>query len=365
MNLDCVVNGGSSIQQPQGMYYQLKDLIEHFTVRRVVIGVTSDQLIGSHISTQGNLIVCDRLSLKNKLMLAKETLPGQNILYLLNCYRYRDNITDIQKISEKKQRVRDNNYVDNSSRKEYYADTGFVYSKESIPTGNVPYKIGTTFKTDRVNDRKLFFLEECIRLCQENNIPVALVSGMTTVMRMQIIKGYQDAVDYYQELADRYGIPYYNLNYLKGREEFLPDEMMMDYNHTNGEGAEIVSSMFADILNKADRGEDVSDLFYEDLDDFEKDVHRVSGLGVEIKENKKANTAHVVINSTQNKDVRPEYRIEISVDDGDYEEISGWGEETERDLSLPEGGKRTLRVTARLDEADEKPAWQVCSLSAR
>lgn len=48
--------------------------------------------------------------------------------------------------------------------------------------------------------------------------------------------GYQDAVDFYNNYAEENGIVYYNLNYLKGREEIFPDSVMHDDNHLNGEG---------------------------------------------------------------------------------------------------------------------------------
>ncbi len=360
MGLHGVVNAGSSSQQIFGSYHLLKDLIERLHPKRVFICVTFDELLETKSeSVQAKLLVLDRLSLLNRIHMLIDCFEGNERLYALKAYRFRNNFSpNILKNIQEKKKILENNYKSYGELDEYYADTGFVYSTKSCETGNIPIKGYDTFSRGDLLDSKLGYLDKCIQLCVDNGIKVELLTGPTTMMRVYNVKGYQDAVDFYKEYAALKGINYYNLNYLKGREEFLPDELMYDYNHLNGAGAYVVSKRFASILNLADNGEDVSKFFYNDLSELKADTYRIVAVEGSFRYEDNG-MAHVTVNSLQNEEMPPSYRIEYVSDDDENEVVVDWTQETEFDIPLTK--ERNFKVLIRASARKEgiKEAYQL------
>ena len=366
LGTNCVVNAGSSAQPICGTYYQLKDLVERLHPENVVIGVTWDGIVGdAKPNQQSMLIVYDRLSVSNKIEFSFTNFKTKNLLYCLRPYRYKDNMSwEILKDNyEEKQKLIYNSYVAdrNQDQDQYYSDKGFVYFTHSCKTGNVDIRETGIFSTELVAEDKLDYLDACVKLCQEHDIPVYLVSGMSTMMRLYSIENYQEAVDFYTMYAEEKGIIYHNLNYLLDREEIFPDEMMLDYNHLNGEGAYRVSKIYAEILKKDMQNIDTSDYFYEDFDDLKKDVHRIVAVKGDITmDETDIGLAHVVITSLQNEDITPQYQLEISKNDGEnYEAVVEWTEESEWDISVPTGQEYMIKVRAKTGNEGDAEAYQI------
>lgn len=350
-NVDCVLNAGSSSQPICGTYYELKDLVERVHPQKVYIGVTVDQLTENPAENlQGRLIVYDRLNLKNRFLMGLKCFNFEEREYFLNAYRYKDRLTKkkIKKHLKKVKKLKAANYKDNPKKNEYYADKGFVYNKDSFKTGTMKITEGADFSDDLIIKENLTYLDKCVDLCKKNNIEVHLVSGVTTVMRMYVSAGYQKSVDFYTEYAKKKGIRYYNLNFLKDREKNLPDEMMHDYNHLNGEGANITSEIFAEIVKKEEAGEDISSYFYKDLDDFKKDVKRIVAVNADIQEDKdKENVLHLQLTSLQNDDVKPRYRVSVRYSKGEnYQVLSDWNESKKAEVKVAKKSGYTIRVEA-------------------
>ncbi len=351
-NVNGVINAGSSSQPICGTYYQLKDLIERVHPGRVYIGVTIEQLTTDpEEDLQGRLIVYDRLSLKNKFLMGLNGFSLSEKRYLFDTYRFKDRFdkkTIISNLDAKKE-LAVSDYCSYSEDSEYYADMGFVYSYNTYATGTIPITTAPgDFSDDLILADCLHYLDLCIDLCRKNNIDVNLVSGVTSVMRMYNSDGYQAAVDFYQEYASSKGIKYYNLNYLKNREEIVPDELMHDYNHVNGEGAYVVSDIFADIVLKEEAGEDISNYFYNNLDEFKKVVKRIVAVGAEIQEDsEKNNVFHIHMQSLQNDNIKPIYRVLIKHSASDsFEVISGWTSNPDIEIEVAEEAGYVIRVEA-------------------
>lgn len=349
LGVDCVVNAGSSAQPICGTYYQLKDLIERLHPRRVFLGVTWDQAI-TNADLQEKLIVLDRLSLRNRLLMAVNCFSIEEMRYLSGTYRFKDNFT-LEKIKsniDSKNNLISNGFNSFSKKDEYYADTGFVYSYATFDQGNIPLKKMGGFSAEKTKDSNMHYLDACIELCQQNNIEVSLVVGVTSMMRLYMIGNYQDAVDFYSSYAQNHSIPFYNLNYLVGREEFLPDSCMHDSNHVNGEGAHIVTAKLAEILNQSAEGKDISGFFYENLDELKKDVHRIVAVKADITADPDSeNHLFITISSAQNDDVEPVYRVLLrrSGEDG-FEVLRDWSPQAQLDLQLADTEGATLRIEA-------------------
>jgi hypothetical protein len=350
-NVGCVVNAGSSSQPLCGTYYQLKDLIERVHPRKVYIGVTLDSLtstVGN--SLRGRLIVYDRLSLKNKILMGLNCFSLKEKAYLFNTYRFKNRFNKKTIMSNMKaiSKLKASNYNSYSKTSEYYADKGFVYNYDTYVTGTIPIKGAEDFSEELIIEEYLHYLDSCIELCKNNNIEVNLVSGVTSVMRMYASTGYQPAVDFYNSYALKNGIKYYNLNYLKNREHLIPDELMHDYNHVNGKGAYVVSALFANLVKREDNGEDISSFFYNSLADFKQDVKRIVAVGAEITiDGKDKNYRHIKMQSLHNDDVKAQYRVSIKYPGSDkYKILSDWSVNSDFDVRIKEKSGYIIKVEA-------------------
>lgn len=361
LNLGCVVNAATAGQPIRGTYYAVKDMIERFHPEQMVIGVVWNGLNGGN-GMQGRLVVYDRLSLKNKFLMAVNSFTPEELPYVSAIYRFRDNFTFNQ---IRKNLARKNNLNDPDYENHY---NGFVYRTGSIPNGNVKIDVnGAGFNPEKVKDANLECLDGMIEMCQKNGIKVTLVSGITSVMRMYGLKNYQGAVDFYTEYAKKHNVKYYNLNYLMDRETILPDEMMRDTNHTNGDGAMIATEKLAEVMAMEARGEDTSSCFYANLDEFKKSVHRIVAVKASIEADAQDPAVqHIRVTSLQNDDVQPVYRVlHRNTEEEEYRVVQDWTPETETSVRLEGEAGGTLRVEAGSADGTLGQAFQEYKLKAK
>ena len=360
LDMECVINAASSSQPICASYYQLKYLVKKFHPENVVLGLTWNQF-HSKPNQQSMLIVYDRLPLAEKMEFALNCFEGENLLYALYPYRFRINLSDIESIYEGKQNLVAHNYEPNREKNEYYADTGFVYTTTSYETGTMPINGSGTFSEEKIREVNLAYLDACVELCKENNIKLHLVTAPSTMMRMYRIENYQGATDYFTKYAEENGLTYHNLNYLVDREQILPDELMYDYNHVNGEGAYVTSEIYADILKKDWAGIDTSEYFYDDLEEMKESVNRIVAVGADISfDENNSRLAHIEMESLQNDDVIPYYQIEISVDEGEtFVPLVEWTQEAVFDIELSVEEEYELKVRAMTGRDGDAEAYQI------
>lgn len=344
--MKCVLNAGSVLQPYAATYYLLKDLVERMHPDRVYLHAVIDDLPEN---LNKRLIVLDRLSFKNKILMALDCFDPEEMLYFIKTYRYGNqlNIEQIRENVRKKSALKNTGEHQPTDLFEYYVGNGFVYNSFQYPAGTMPTNVGSVFTVDEVFEEKMKYFDACLKLCEENNIEVGIVTGITSVARMYASTRYQEATDFYKSYAEANGIKYYNLNYMRERETLIPDELMLDYNHCNGEGARIASEFFAQIVKKEEAGEDVSQYFYRDLDDFKKSVKRIVAVGAEISEGERENTVHISIKSLHNDDVTPLYRVLIcGENENEYSAAQDWTRESELEIELGDAPSYMIKVEA-------------------
>lgn len=360
LGLDCVINAGSSSQPIGATYWQLKDLLERFHPRHVVLGVTWGQLTTEQ-SLQGALLVYDRLRGMNRLRYAADCLWDEGgLLYTLYPYRFRSNLGKAGSIYAEKRALSAADYApDISAGTEYYAGKGFIYSRRAAKPGNIGISHPGGFSEDAVRPESLRYLDGCVALCREAGATLSLVTGPTSLMQLYYLENYQGAVDFYERYAAEHGLVYHNLNYLRDRETLLPDTLMHDYNHVNGEGAYVVSRLYAEILERDLQGTGTDGFFYRDLEELKAGVNRIAAVGAEITP-ESPGRVHIRIVSLQNRDILPRYRVELSEDGGEhYETAVDWTVDTDLDVAVPEEADYRLRITAGAETGGAGEAWQV------
>lgn len=365
LNQDCVIVAGTAEQPVCGTYYLTKDYVEKYHPKHVVIGVTWNMLLDEPVA-HGKAIVYDRLSLKNKILFAQECFREDKLL-MLKAVRYKGNIYNLPAITDEKKRAKANGYLKYNSSDEYYSDKGFVYTYHFFDEGNIPiYDTGPfCYSNDRISEENLTYLHKCVDLCTMQGIKVSLVTAPMSMPQLYNIEGYQDSIVFFSEFAEEKGISYYNLNYLRGREELLTDDKMRDRAHVNAKGAKTISEIYADILLKEKNGEDVSHYFYRDLDELKQDVHRIVGVLADIsyqEDSQDSNrVAHLTFKSLHNEDVVPYYRVEVRYGQGEYEVVSDWSAEEEVDIQISADTGYDIKVRAKTGIAGGKEAYQIYS----
>lgn len=360
LNMDCVVNAGTSAQPMSATYYQLKNMIKEFHPETVVIGLSWNRL--SMTNLQGRLIVYDRLTDLTKLQYVISCFDMKERLYLLYSYRYRENLDRLEEVYNDKQKLIRSNYGIHVNGNEYYADNGFVYSYDSFDNGNISMewhgKLAFS-EEEIVKKENLEYLDACVKLCKDNNIHLYIVTTPISMAMIYSVKNYQGAIDFYKKYAKDNGLIYHDLNFLKNREKIIPDCMMRDDTHLNGKGAHIISDSYAEILQKDLKGIDTSYYFYDDLDEMKYNVNRVVSVDAEITiEN---GNAHIETRSLQREGVIPFYRIEISENGEDFKVICDWTHDSIFDIELPDIKGILIKVKAKTgnEREFEAEAFQI------
>ena len=326
LGLDCVFNGSSGLQPIESSYYMLKELINRYHPKYAIVALSWDELFNNN-STLAKVIVYDRLTGLNKLeYLWNAFTPDEYLNTISLCYRFRDNFNRdfIPANIKEKFDLYKNNYSERLSYPDLYKDNGFIYSYQS---GDIPNYGAIVFDPGAIDTKKAAYLEKITELCRQEQVKLFLVSAPTTIMTLYRVENYQLAVDYYLNFAEKHGLNYVNLNYLQEREDWLPDKLMFDFNHVNGEGAEIVSEKYAKYLKTILSGEEAPDIFYKNLTDLQAEVHRIIAVGADISITNLH--ASVKISSRQTDEITPLYRVHFSQDDENYIPLTDWTSETD------------------------------------
>ena len=115
-----------------------------------------------------------------------------------------------------------------------------------------------TFRPDQEQ-----LLRDCVALCREKGARVIFV--VTPLSDHTLIRYYDLAQisEHCLALAKELDVPLYDFNLIRTREDYPPDTAFFDDLHLSGSGAETFSRSFANILRRADAGEDVSPLFFD------------------------------------------------------------------------------------------------------
>ena len=332
LGLGSVYNASSGLQLIESSYYMLKEVAERYSVNYAVLGVTTGTVFNGN-STLAKVIVLDRLHGLNKLEYFLHCFdPGEYLNALSLCYRFRNNfnLDFIKKNLEEKRMLRANHYSERWDDPDLYKDNGFVYSYQ---TGEIESGTFGTIDVHGVDPDKLNYLEKIVKYCEDKNITLFLVIPPRSMMHLYSFTNYQDIVDFYSDFAASHNVNITNLNYLRGREDWLGDDMMFDSGHVNGEGAERVSEKYAEVLKALISNEEEPDLFYQDITELKADVHRILAVGADIKITDLV--AKVNVRSIQTDGIAPLYRVLFRNNEEDeFILLTDWTDKNEFEYDL-------------------------------
>ena len=337
LGLNSVYNASSGLQPIEASYYMAREIIQRYHPKYMILDITAGTLYSQN-ATLEKVIVLDRLHGINKLEYLINCFEPEEYLNALSlCYRFRNNFTadKIRDIVEEKKTLKNNGYTERWAGEDLYTKNGFIYSYQ---TGKIDNTLSENYNYGNPLPKKMEYLNKIVNLCGDNGIQLFLVTSPWSMMFMYTSKNYQDFTDFMTEYASAHNLSYFNLNYLRGRETWLGDDLMFDAGHVNGAGAELVSEKYAQILKSLIRKEEIPDLLYEDISEVKKSADRILGIGADISIVDLTATVH--ISSTQTENIDPLYRVQLSTDDVNFTPLTDWTSET--DFRFPmEGYKGT------------------------
>lgn len=354
MDLGYVFNLSTSTLGMQGIYFQLKDFFDDFHPKTVVIGITYQGLIEKEVPKRLKLRLLERLHGFNRLAYIKDCFLISEYPLICPIYGYRDKLFNIRENMEYRAQFQKEGIYMKTSNSQYVGQ-GFIVHLKSVPLGNMGIRKKKVFEKAMVQKNTIYYLDKCVQLCKDNHAQLVFVTPPTSMANIYEINNYQNLIDFIADYTKKNHIIYHNLNYLKGREEWLHDSMMFDYNHVCKTGSEIVSEKYAEILSKSLNNIDTSKYFYSSLMEMQKSVNRI--VAVDSKPSIKNNVMSLNIKSLQNKEVTPHYQILLARKDNDFKTIIDWTSKSRVSFKVPKGHQYHVLLRARYTESDPYYAW--------
>ena len=249
-------NLSGSLMPIHGQRYMVEKELARNPVRHILIEITPDTFTCDERTTYGN---------GDSYVVARLDSMSERLDYMLRCVPLEDwpNIyarmlmlsarSAVNRVLGRTERIDEGNRGFNPQKAENVA-----LSPERARAWHQGMSI---FNAPREENVRAF--EALLQSCLQSGCSVALI--YTPVSHGKVWQLY-DQDEFHRwalELAEKYGVPLFDFNLLKGRYELFSDETSFsDENHLSREGAEAFSAVMADVLCRYRAGEDVSALFY-------------------------------------------------------------------------------------------------------
>ncbi len=326
MSIGEVIDCGAAIGYIDGLYYMLRDLLDRFEPECVVVDMPWHRFRENHdpAARTGMYLCSDRMKMTDKIDYALHCYEMTDWANMSPVYRYGKQVWSLGQLKRNyhdRKAVAEGRWDEAGSTN--YQKNGFSWTKKSCPQGSIP-ALNDVYSDEDVSEYIKKYIRMMRDLCQEKGVPMIFMTIPRSLMELYGVENYQDAIDCITDYAKELDCPYLNFTYLKEREEIFPDPLFSDKVHLNGEGSIVFSRILADAVAKTLAGESTDDLFYGNLDEVKKDVHRIAACNGRVRANGDG-TLSVEAMSFQNDDVTPEYRLmlidalEAEIQDGEAE----------------------------------------------
>ncbi len=241
-------------------------------------------------------------------------------------------------------------YADGNGYEEYWKK-GFFYCTRVFTDEQMTYPQKRILDENPLGDKSAKYLRKTICYCIKRDIPIVLFVSPMNELELISTEHYDNYINQIREIADEYGIVFYDFNLTK--EEYLPihnERYFMDLLHLNAAGADMFTVFFDKIMS-----EDVvenSKYFYESYNEKLRDIPpTVYGLYYRelITVEGKA-VKQFYIASSREADM--EYRIILTPNDGEQYIVQDFTENKEFVVDSYENGICTIvsRMRNNLEE---------------
>lgn len=259
--VECAFNAGTGSQGIEGAYWYLKDILKQYDLKYVVLGLDYQNFMKEDRVLKRDLVVLERIkSVPVKAGFILDVFEPSEYIYFLKSYQYRDEIWECRDNIKKKlsKAYRQGVYADG---KTVYENLGFAREKEVFGNRAGIY-ISRPWTEEELDEDRLAYLDKIIELCRKEEVQLYAVSTPLTISTVCETPGYEECILFFSQYLEERKVPYDNLNLMRDRGVLLPDETMSSMEHVGGDGADIVSNFYCDILRRRINHETGDDRFY-------------------------------------------------------------------------------------------------------
>lgn len=248
-------NLGSSSQHFDTSYYLLREAAKYNDIKTVYLDMHYKFLfINKELRdlVQANIISDYMKPSLNKLeFLTRVSGPEHYTNRMLPFRRNWQKLADIPYLRDvwsKKQTEAYKNYDPIVNEHQYYVGKGFVYSEEEFDAESVTWWDKFPSAAEELNGDGAYTnscIQNIVEFCRENDIRLIFVTAPSFEKYLDAIAPYDAAYGYIKNMAEQYGVPYWDFNLCRKERLYLSDEYFLDVDHLNGKGAEAVTELLA------------------------------------------------------------------------------------------------------------------------
>lgn len=264
-------NLGSSSQTLDASYYVIKEAIKKYNIDTIYLSVEFDILTRDIGGQKNTWLVTDYIRGQNKWQFILDVCdPEEWPLMFFRTYRYRNDISWDYCKNNFRAKCRpefwnyenQNKYYTNIN---YYVYKGQNYS-EKVNIGYDFFAYKDTYSEfdvvspEKYNDEMINYLIKSIHLCEDNGVDLVLITMPESRFYISQAGKYDLFTQYINELAEVYGISYYDFNLL--RDDRFSDDEFMNLDHLTFDGASHFSNILSDLYLDSD-----SHIFYNSIND--------------------------------------------------------------------------------------------------
>ena len=261
-------NLGTASQPYMGTYYLIRETVDYNPVKRIFLTISLPPLLNDDIKTHDYVSPFENMySWKWKLAYLSavndEDVWISSLLYSTQVEHY-------LALEEVKENLEHKIQIQKAPKS--YAGRGYrlfssVYKgrdrEENLRMNTWIGELGAS----QVQEEGIYYLEKIAEFCKEQGIELIFVEPPYT---QDFIDGGGDLDGFHQyilEKAEEWDVEYYDFVLYKDRKTVFTDDKFRDVNHMNSTGAELFSSLLAEVV----QSENLQDYFYESLAQFEEE----------------------------------------------------------------------------------------------
>ena len=257
-------NIGTSLQPLDGTYYLIKDMAEKNPIETVFLTMAPDSMRREVVATKYRGYVYDRLDgVGSKVGYLLEACDVEEWPYIAFYSVRVENYFDFTAIKENISTKLQPDYDTGIYCHKHYRGQGFMSSDSDYRWKKVT--VGTRkFDSASMKDKNVKYLEKIVEYCKSNRIELIFIYAPLAKDEILRYKDFNQVHDYYAELAENYGVEFWDFNYYNNMENLFTNKMFQDKKHLNVKGAKLFSEELSKVYNAFHNGKDLSELFMED-----------------------------------------------------------------------------------------------------
>lgn len=317
----CVLNAATGSQQIWGSYYYLKDLLNQYELKCVVMGVDQWAFTRQEKSVQKDLIVLDRIkNLRIKWEYVRDVFEPEEYPYLLKSYAYRGEFSNIwANLKKKLNREYLFGTIQNASKKDL--NRGHTSNGTGMGEDRVGIIELSPFNDGELDPQALEYLDKVVDLCRERGVSLYLVSMPVTTPTVYATETYDNFYDFFKKYANKNKISFWDMNLLRDRKEVIPDGMMFDMEHIGSPQEVQVSRKIGELLKEDMESGNPKEAFFASVAEWKESLNGIVGCDFSTESLEGGTGRRITAKSLQADGVVPEYEFWISSDGKDGEWI--------------------------------------------